>query len=199
VNDRAPAAREQLSPNQLAKQQQIIDAAMRVLADKGLAACTVREIAAAGPLTKSAIHYYFSDVDVLIDQAMTQHVANFAANLRSAASAATTANAAFWSIIETYLATFREQPSITYLWFEYWVDAARKRRLDAVDAMNQQVITVLAEQLARLNVANPDATATHVFVLLLGEVIAQPTGLAEGQTCRRIAAMVGIDTPPQLD
>jgi hypothetical protein len=36
----------------------------------GLAACTVREVAAAGPLTKSAIHYYFyfADMDVLIDQ-----------------------------------------------------------------------------------------------------------------------------------
>lgn len=199
MNNRAPAAREQLSPNQLAKQQQIIEAAMRVLADKGLAACTVREIAAAGPLTKSAIHYYFSDVDVLIDRAMNQHVGNFAANLRTAASGAATPNAAFWSIIEAYLATFRDQPSVTYLWFEYWVDAARKNRLDVIDAMNQQVVAVLADQLTHLGVTDPEATATHVFVLLLGEVIAQPTGIAREQTCRRIAAMVGIDTRPQLD
>jgi AcrR family transcriptional regulator len=197
VNDRAPAARDQLSPNQLAKQQQIIDAAMRVLAEKGLTACTTREIAAAGPLTKSAIHYYFADVDVLIDRAMSQHVRNFAVTLRTAATDAATASAAFWSIIEAYLATFREQPNVTYLWFEYWVDAARKGRLDAINAMNQQVVDVLTEQLTRLGIADPEATATHVFVLLLGEVIAQPTGIARDQTCRRIAAMVGIDTPTQ--
>lgn len=77
----------------------------------GLVARTVREIAAAGPLAKSAIHYYFADVDVLIDRAMSQHVGNFAANLRTAASGAATPSAAFWSVIETYLATFREQPS----------------------------------------------------------------------------------------
>jgi hypothetical protein len=56
-------------------------------------------------------HYYFADVDVLIDRAMSQHVGNFAANLRTAASGAATPSAAFWSVIETYLATFREQPS----------------------------------------------------------------------------------------
>jgi AcrR family transcriptional regulator len=196
VNDRAPAAREQLSPNQLAKQEQIIEAAMRVLADKGLAACTVREISAAGPLTKSAIHYYFTDVDVLIDRAMSRHVANFAAGLRTAAGVAVPSTA-FWSIIGAYLATFRDQPSVTYLWFEYWVDAARKGRIDAIDAMNQQVVAVIAEQLTRLGIADPDTAATNVYVLLLGEVVAQPTGIVGRQTCHRIAAMLGIDPPHQ--
>ncbi|WP_179251302.1 TetR/AcrR family transcriptional regulator [Enemella evansiae] len=196
MNDRAPAALEELSPNQIAKQQQIVDAAMAVLAEKGLAACTAREIAAAAPLTKSAIHYYFADLDVLIDRAMAQLVRNFAANLADAATAKPDAKTAFWSIVETYLATFRDRPNVTYLWFEYWVDAARKGRQDAIDQMSQQVITVLHDALKQLALPDPETAARHVFVLLLGEVIAQPAAVTPtDQTCRRIAAMVGLEAP----
>ena len=61
---------EELSPNQRRKRQQIVEAARRVLAEQGLAACSVRAIADASPLTKSAIHYYFADINELVDEGL---------------------------------------------------------------------------------------------------------------------------------
>ncbi len=166
---------------------------MRLLATEGLAACTGRQIAAAGHLTKSVIHYYFADMDVLIDRAMSRHVANFAANLREAADLSDDPVHRFWNVIDAYLATFRDQPNVTYLWFEYWVDAVRKGRLAAIDALNEEVTAVLIERLEALGDAQPSDTAQAIFVFLLGEVLAQPTTPAPpGRTCARIAALTGI-------
>jgi DNA-binding transcriptional regulator YbjK len=60
------------TPNQRDKQRQIIEAARRVLARDGLAGCTARAVARASPLTKSAMHYYFRDIDDVVDQAVVQ-------------------------------------------------------------------------------------------------------------------------------
>jgi DNA-binding transcriptional regulator YbjK len=163
MNDRAPAVRERLTPNQLDKQRQIVEAAKTVLATQGLAACTAREVAAAGPLTKSAIHYYFADMDVLIDRAMGEHVAALAATLRAAGD--------FWATVDAYLVAFREQPHVTRLWFEYWIDAARKDRLAAVAAMHDAMAAVFAERLADAGVADPAAAGRAVFTHLLGAIV----------------------------
>jgi AcrR family transcriptional regulator len=192
--DRAPAAREQLTPNQLDKQRQIIRAAMHVLATQGLAACTAREVAAAGPLTKSAIHYYFADMDVLIDRAMAEHVANFEASLRSAGAASPDPVASFWNITDAYLATFRDQPHVTYLWLEYFADAARKGRTSAIAQLNERIIAVLAEQLEAAQVNAPAEAARAVFVFLLGAIQDQASNdpPAPEQTHKHIAALAGL-------
>jgi AcrR family transcriptional regulator len=77
-----------VSNNQRVKRAQIIDAAKEVLATQGLAACTARAVADASPLTKSAIHYYFRDVDEIVDEAMAEHVDAMLVNLRRAADSA---------------------------------------------------------------------------------------------------------------
>jgi DNA-binding transcriptional regulator YbjK len=176
MNERAPAVRDRLTPNQLDKQRQIVEAAMRVLATRGLAACTAREVAAAGPLTKSAIHYYFADMDVLVDRAMAQHVANFEAGLRAGATATTDPLDAFWKVVEAYLATFRDQPHVTHLWFEYWIDASRKGRTDAVDAQNARITALLEERLRAAGAPDPAGSGRAIFVYLLGAILDRPLG-----------------------
>lgn len=61
-----------VSANQDHKRAQIIAAARDVLARDGLAGCTTRSVADASPLTKSAIHYYFSDINDIIDAAVAE-------------------------------------------------------------------------------------------------------------------------------
>jgi DNA-binding transcriptional regulator YbjK len=165
-----------------------------VLAPRGLSACTAREVAAAGPLTKSAIHCYFADMDVLIDRAMAEHVANFEANLRSAGAASSDPLASFWNIIDAYLATFRDQPQVTYLWLEYWIDAARKGRTATIAQLNQRITTVLAERLQAAGVPAPTQAARAIFVFLLGAIQDQAIndGPAPDRICQHIAALAGL-------
>ena len=194
MRERYPAARTDLTPNQLDKRRQIVEAARRVLATRGLAGCTVREIAAAGPLTKSGIHYYFADMDVLIDQAMAGHVDAFEAQLRDAGDAESSALGRFWATVEAYLATFREQQGVTHLWFEYWIDASRKKRLDAIRQMNDRVASLFAERLEALGVASPADKGRAVLVYLTGAIVDQTVEPETGQRIRAdIAALAGLD------
>lgn len=195
MSERVPAAREQLTPNQLDKQRQIIEAAMRVLAEQGLAACTVREVAAAGPLTKSAIHYYFADMDVLIDRAMAAHVAGFEASLRDAAAASPDPAASFWSIVDYYIAAFRDRPHVARLWLEYWADASRKGRASMIAELDGRIIALLASHLKAARVPRPADTAHGVFLILAGTILDQPTPAADGQARKHIAAITGLRPP----
>jgi AcrR family transcriptional regulator len=156
-----------VSNNQRVKRAQIVEAAKEVLATQGLAACTVRAIADASPLTKSAIHYYFHDVDEIVDEALSEHVDAMLVNLRRAAESA---EDPLWGVVEAYLATFAEQPHAAFLWFEYWVAASRRASLNAAAGMLDKVHDLLVEVLPG---PDADATARQILSWLLGTIVQQ--------------------------
>jgi AcrR family transcriptional regulator len=196
VRERSPAAREDLTPNQLDKRRQIIEAARQVLATQGLAGCTAREIAAAGPLTKSAIHYYFADMDVLIDLAMAEHVAAFEAQIRAAGDSAEadgTPAERFWVTVDAYLVLFRDRPNVAHLWFEYWIDSARKKRTGAISQMHDRVAGLFADLLRATGVASPGKRGRAVLVYLLGAIVDQAVEpRADEQVHADLAALAGL-------
>jgi DNA-binding transcriptional regulator YbjK len=169
----APGRSDELSPNQLQKQQQIVDAARKVLARDGLAGCTVRAIAEAGPLTKSAVHYYFADIDVLIDRAMAAHINAFVASLREVAARHEDQGDRLFAVLEAYLDAFAAQPNAAFLWFEYWIAAGRAQHPQAIDAMLASITELLAELLAPLDVDDPRARARSLLSYLLGAIVQQ--------------------------
>jgi DNA-binding transcriptional regulator YbjK len=161
------------SPNQLQKQEQIVAAARKVLARDGLAGCTARAIADAGPLTKSAIHYYFADIDVLIDRAMAGHVNAFLDSLREVAARHDDPEARLWAVLQAYLGAFTEKPNAAFLWFEYWIAAGRADHPQAIEAMLRSVTELLTELLADLHLDDPRARARALLSYLLGTVVQQ--------------------------
>jgi AcrR family transcriptional regulator len=166
-------SRSQLSPNQLSKRQQIIEAAQRVLAQEGLAGASVRAIADSSPLTKSAIHYYFADMDELVDVAMSQHIEAFVARIRAAAGRETVPVERFWAAVKDYLDIFEENAGAALLWFDYWIDATRKGRPEPIDRMNRDVLAVFTGLLDAIPVPQAAARAEAVFAGLLGLVVLQ--------------------------
>ncbi|GAA1019576.1 MULTISPECIES: TetR/AcrR family transcriptional regulator [Amycolatopsis] len=168
-----PGRSTQLSPNQLQKQEQIVEAARKVLAREGLGGCTVRAIAEAGPLTKSAIHYYFADIDVLIDRAMAAHINTFAADLRTVADKHSDPRKRLFAVTEAYLAEFADHPRGAFLWFEYWIAAGRAQHPQAIDAMLTSITELLVELLVPLDVDDPRARARSLLSYLLGAVVQQ--------------------------
>jgi AcrR family transcriptional regulator len=168
-----PARADRLSPNQASKRQEIVEAAQRVLARDGLAGCSVRAVADSSPLTKSAIHYYFADMDQLIDAAMEAHLAAFVARLRQAAERETEPVERFWAAVRQYLEMFEENQGAALLWFDYWISCTRKGRTDAVDRMNSDVLAVFAGLLDAVRVPDAAARAEAVFAALLGLVVLQ--------------------------
>jgi AcrR family transcriptional regulator len=187
-----------LSPNQLVKKQQIIDAARNVLARDGLVGCTVRAVADAGPLTKSAIHYYFSDMDEVVDAAMASHVDGCLERVRNAADHQEQPLDRFWAAVREYLEIFTGRPNAAPLWFSYWIDAGGKRRLDTVDRMHQQVTVVLRDLLADIPVEGPAARAHALFSYLLGTIVQQAVNPLPFERLRpEIAAVCQLGAPPR--
>jgi AcrR family transcriptional regulator len=168
-----PSHRDRLSPNQRAKQEQIVEAARKVLARDGLAGCTARAIADASPLTKSAIHYYFADIDLLIDRAMAGHVTAFLENLRAVAGRHDDPEERLWAVLRAYLDTFADNPNAAFVWFEYWVAVGRADHVHAAEAMLRSVTELLTELLADLDIDDPRARARALQSYLLGAIVQQ--------------------------
>jgi AcrR family transcriptional regulator len=164
---------EALLPKHAAKRRQIIEAAQRVLARDGLAACTARAVADESPLTKSAIHYYFQDMDEIVDAAMAAHLTAFLDLVRAAADRHTDPAERLWAAVRTYLETFSQQPSTARLWFAYWVDAGERSRTGPIDGMHHAATELLASLLADIPVANVASRAHALLSYLLGTVVQQ--------------------------
>jgi AcrR family transcriptional regulator len=168
------------SPNQDSKRRQIIEAARAVLARDGLAGCTARTVADASPLTKSAIHYYFRDIDEIVDLAVAAHVGAMLASLREVARQHTDPEQRLRAVLQAYLDTFADKPYAAFLWFEYWVAAGRREATGAVEHMLGDVHALLAELLADLpadgagrSADDVGQTAHSLLSWLLGSVVQQ--------------------------
>lgn len=127
------------------KRAQIIEAARVVLARDGLAACTARAVADASPLTKSAIHYYFTDIDEIVDRAVLAHLDAMLATLRGTAAAIPGPQDRLAAVVAAYLDTFADRPYAALLWYEYWISASRRGDLSTVDRMLARVEEFLTE------------------------------------------------------
>jgi AcrR family transcriptional regulator len=159
--------------NRRAKRDQIIEAAKVVLAREGVAACTARAVADASPLTKSAIHYYFNDINEIVDQAVLAHVDAMLVGLRENAGRAADPRERLWAVLSAYLATFADQPHAAFLWFEYWVSAGRRDSLGTAGQMLGNVHALLLDLLGDLVEGDADETAHALLSWLLGTVVQQ--------------------------
>ncbi|HJP79643.1 MAG TPA: TetR family transcriptional regulator [Pseudonocardiaceae bacterium] len=159
--------------NRRAKQDQIIEAAKHVLARDGLAACTARSVADASPLTKSAIHYYFNDINEIIDRAVAGHIDAMLGALRKVVDDADEPRERLWRVVHIYLTEFVDQPHAAFLWFEYWISAGRRASLTAAEQQLDQVRAFLVDLMTGLPLADPDETAHAVLSWLLGTIVQQ--------------------------
>lgn len=159
--------------NRRAKQDQIIEAAKDVLAREGVGACTARAVADASPLTKSAIHYYFHDINEIVDRAVLAHLDAMLDALRRVAEQPASPHERLWAVVNAYITTFADKPHAAFLWFEYWVAASRRRSLDAADQMLNKVHALLLDLLGDLPVEDPDEAAHALLSWLLGTIVQQ--------------------------
>lgn len=178
VNSEAAPERV-FSPNQREKRTQIIEAARSVLVEVGLEGCTVRGVAAASPLTKSAIHYYFHDMDELIDQAMAAHVSAFVEALRTAVAGHASPAERFSAAVEAYLALFHGQPRAMVLWHEYWLHCLRRDRLTKIEEMLEEVTGIFRELLTELGFQDAPTRSRILVSYLMGAA----------------TRLVGVDSP----
>jgi AcrR family transcriptional regulator len=162
-----------LSPNQLDKRQQIVDAAKRVLSRDGLAGCTTRAVADASPLTRSAIHYYFDSAQEIVDAAMDDHLSDFIAAMRDAGSEDDEPIQRFWAVVNFQLSHFRTQRQLALLWFDYVVDSNNRGDREPARKIDAALFAVFHEKLEQAGVNDPAGRAQTLVGYMIGTTLRQ--------------------------
>ncbi len=160
-------------PGQTQRREAIVAAARAVLLRDGLAGCTARAVADASPLTKSALHYYFSDMDEIVDLAVEELSTAFFSHVRSLGAGVEDPVARFWTVLREYLSPFEQSRPMTLLWFDYWTHAARRGDLGTVERIHGRIAELFSELLDNLDIEHADDRAHALVSYVLGTVLQQ--------------------------
>ncbi|MGR9092754.1 MAG: TetR/AcrR family transcriptional regulator [Gammaproteobacteria bacterium] len=162
-----------LSPNQRAKREALIVAAIGVLRTRGLAGCTSRAIADASGCAKSALHYYFRDTEEIVALAFQRLMTQYIERIRAAADDAPDPNAALWAATSTYLHLGATQHSdqLPMLWFEVQLAASRCGDTAALSRLTAQTTEMLSAIVAATGATAPAATARVLLASLVGILV----------------------------
>jgi AcrR family transcriptional regulator len=161
----------ELSPNQLAKRQQLVTAALTVLRRDGINGCTSRAIARESGVNNGLIHYYFDTVDAIVDAAMWQLVDEIVSRIRAASERSDDPAEQFWSVVEAHLDAFESPEGQTVLWMDYWVEAVRNGRTEIIGHIDDLVIKALTSALRAADVPEPKTRARAICAYVTGAAI----------------------------
>ncbi|HYH48581.1 MAG TPA: TetR/AcrR family transcriptional regulator [Acidimicrobiia bacterium] len=189
------ATDETRSPKQLARRSLIIDAAVETLKREGIAGCTVRAIAAATPFTKGTIHYYFGDVNEIVNTAYLRLTDEYVAAVEEVAGQASRPLAAFWRAVRSYVEGFWGHPRMGLLWLEYSSWAVRNDYGHEVASSVEAIRAMFARHLEEIEAARP-GSAGAVTRYLLGTVLELAVSPVEiGAVMGEVAGICGLRPP----
>ena len=179
----------------------IVAAALAVARRKGLAATTVRDVAAEMGTSSGLVHHYFESMDEVLAAAFAQvaeaDLARSAAEM-AAADSPITALAAFFRTYAPADADWAFQ-----LWLDAWAEAARRPALQATSRRLNLAWQALLEQTivagvdaGRFVAADPGAAAWRILSLVDGlalQVVAHGTTIGRDDVERWAASAAELE------
>lgn len=157
-----------------ARREAIVAAASEVMRSQGVAACTARAIADASPLTKSALHYYFHDIDEVVHLAFASLMGQFIDRIEKAARSSESPGDALWAAALTYLRLGTDRPGgarVPLLWFEYQVTTARHGETTGASELTERTLRLFTDLTAATEVDAAAARASALFSGLIGTIV----------------------------
>jgi AcrR family transcriptional regulator len=151
--------------------QRILDAALEVFGERGIAGASVDDVASAAGLTKGAVYYYFDDKDDLARDLQHQLWAQLAERALAAYDADLTITENLLACFEAFLDAVRAMPVARVFLREAWFvpeldTAGRAEQEDALGPIRDLLVDGMAR--GELVELDPDAT-TRVLVGALME------------------------------
>ncbi|GIF03823.1 TetR/AcrR family transcriptional regulator [Actinoplanes siamensis] len=114
------------------RRDRLIDAALHVIAERGVAGTTHREIARVADVPLGSMTYHFSSLDEVLAEAFTRHAAAAAEVFDERLGAATDRDSAIEAVITLIRDDLIGSPNDLVMAVELYVAAARKPALRAV-------------------------------------------------------------------
>lgn len=195
-----------LTPNQAARREALVVAAAEVMRRNGVAACTARAIEKAGPLTKSAVHYYFTDIDELVDEAFEWLIERGITRIEAAADQAPGPVGALWAAAGAYLSLgtdravgrpSRRADRVPLLWLEYRAASVRRGRTATSSRLERRLSEVFARLVGATGVDDAANRADLLYTGLVGAAVrACSAPLDHDVVLARLARACGLPQPP---
>ncbi len=169
-----------LSPNQLAKRKKIISAAGRVMVRDGIAACTARSVSAESGMSTSAMHYYFTDIDEILDLAFRGVMESFLDHIERAAEQHDNPVRALWAAANAYFARSSDSIRATgdhgeqhapMIWFEFHAQSLRTGNIATVQELSDRGSDFFQKLLERCEIDSPQHKAETLYCALLGAAV----------------------------
>jgi AcrR family transcriptional regulator len=165
----------------------IVDAALSVALEKGLAATTVRDVAAAMGTSSGLIHHYFESMDEVLAVAFERVASDDLELTVSAMALAPTPTAAIIEYLRTYAPADKDWAF--QFWLDAWAEAGRRPALQATSrrlnlawqALLERTIVAGVES-GEFHCADPSGAAWRILSLLDGLALQV---VAHGTTVRR--------------
>jgi AcrR family transcriptional regulator len=174
-----------MTPDQ--RRQAIVDAALSVALEKGLAATTVRDVAAVMGTSSGLIHHYFESMDEVLAAAFERVASDDLELTALAMASAPTPTAAIVEYLRTYAPADKDWAF--QFWLDAWAEAGRRpaiqatsRRLNlAWQGLLERTIVAGVES-GEFHCADPSVAAWRILSLLDGLALQV---VAHGTTVRR--------------
>jgi AcrR family transcriptional regulator len=151
----------------------IVEATLAVMLRKGIAATTVRDVAAEMGSSAGLVHHYFGSMDDLLAESFERAAGRELAETRQALAVDVDPVARLRRFFATY--TRVEQDWAFQLWLDAWAEAARRPALQETSqrlniAWQQLLVELLRDGCAAgaLTCADPDGAAWRILSLLDG-------------------------------
>jgi AcrR family transcriptional regulator len=160
------------------RRRMLLDAARTVIAERGLHATTIRDVAAAGEVAVGTVTYHFSGIAEVLAGVLESEMDEWSEPLWAAADAAPDGRTGLSVLLDGLLADGDRAVQHWKLWLDFWALAAHYPQYATWQSQVYLDLHDLAERLLRrgaadgsLVVADPRSAAVQVIALVDGLVV----------------------------
>ena len=161
------------------RRQQLIDATIESVAQKGLQATTINSISKNAGMSSGIISHYFGGKQGLIEATVRYLLSNLKDDLTSKVDEKTTPTQRLMFIVESNFALVQQRKDTTRTWLSFWAQSMHDKELHRLQNVNskrlQSNLTVSFKQLMPLAQATlaAELTAAMIDGLWLRAVLSQ--------------------------
>jgi len=150
------------------RRQQLIDATIESVAQKGLQATTINSISKNAGMSSGIISHYFGGKQGLIEATVRYLLSNLKDDLISKVNEKTTPTQRLMFIVESNFALVQQRKDTTRTWLSFWAQSMHDKELHRLQNVNskrlQSNLTVSFKQLMPLAQANLAAELTAAMI-----------------------------------
>jgi AcrR family transcriptional regulator len=147
----------------------LLDAAIRVVADRGLRGLTIRSVATEAGVTHGLVRHHFGSREALIEATLLRSV-----EMAIESSSLEPASGRIADLASELATTVDAQQEVLAFQYELLLEARRRRELlPHVRRMYDDFVAATQRELARAGISDPDAIGRVIFAALDGLALQQ--------------------------